>query len=119
MEDDVAASDENEESRQMVSDEEDVRREENKVVEQICKEISNTVIQNQILGFGVWRRKPTVLVGKDGESGQENSWGAMEERDKARGGFGANLGTPATENNEVSNQIEDQKHGEKQREIWD
>lgn len=46
MEDDVATSDENKERSQMMTNEEDVCREENKVVKQICEEISNTVIQN-------------------------------------------------------------------------
>lgn len=65
MKDEVPASEEDEESGEMVADEEKVVRVEDDVVEEVDEEVGNAVLESEVLRRGVERSEGDVGIGEE------------------------------------------------------
>ena len=115
--DQVPAGHEDEESGQVMSNEEQVAGVKDEVVDEVHGEVGDAVIEGGVLGIGVGGGEAAAGIGEDGERGKEDGGGAVEKRDEATGGFGAELGGPAAEDGEVGGEVGGEKRCEEEREV--
>lgn len=83
MGDNVTARADNEESGQVVGDEEDVAGEEDNVVEKIDEEVGDAVVKNGFFEVGIEGNEGWVWVVVYGGDCEEHGGCAVEERDEA------------------------------------
>lgn len=108
--DEPPAGDEDEEGGEVVGDEEDVAGEEDEVVEEIGSEVGDAEVEDEVLERGVGRGEAAGFVGEQSVSGQDDRGGPVEDGDQAAGRFGSDLGAPASEYDEVSDEVDCEEH---------
>lgn len=110
--DQVPAGEKDEESGQVVADEEKILGVEHDVMQEIGQEVGAAELEDGVLGLGVGGREATRRVGEQGEGGKDDGGSAVDEGDEAAGGLGPGLGAPAAEDDGVPGEVDGEEHGE-------
>lgn len=109
---DIPAGEEDEESGQVVADEEKIPGVEHDVMQEIGQEVGDAVLEDGVLGPGVGGREAAGRVGEEGEGGEGDGGGAVGEGDQAAGGLGPGHGAPPAEHGGVPGEVDGEEHGQ-------